>query len=507
MSQSLQPDGPVTPCILLPMLGREGGGLNRSVRERANFLTTRFDRVVVFTFDYHDDFLEIISELRASGRLAPTVEVRNFFHHFAPLVDEEVATAGPEPTTAEPGYVVLPDEVDPGEAYWYVSSEGAPAKRKRFRDGVVVVSETLDPCMRPIQRDRYSASGRLVLREQIAADVGRPMVRTIFRPDGAPLATMRVRPTNGALGRTFVFGPSPEDLPSGTTLVARWIDGELESIPNPVLLCDQRGKGDPVFLQVTKAARRIAVLHSSHRIPSDPTGGVRGIFANLLDRAQEIEQVVVLTQQQTDDLGKEYPDVSFTQIGHPANEPELAEWPVKDPDLVVYVGQLVDMKRIDHVIRAFASVVQEFPTARLEIYGEGPERPALERLIDSLALTASVTLMGYSLDAAEAQARAVCTTLTSEWEGWGLVLTESMAVGTPVVSYDIDYGPRDIIRDGVDGLIVEQEPEALARGILSLLRDPERARQMSSRARDVVTRFSREEYERKWVELLTTPRG
>ncbi len=130
---------------------------------------------------------------------------------------------------------------------------------------------------------------------------------------------------------------------------------------------------------------------------------------------------------------------------------------------MVLVGQLQARKRIDHAIRAVALVVQEVPQGRLEIYGEGASEAALRALIEDLGLQKSVALMGYSLTVDEAQARAACTLMTSTFEGFGRVISESMSLGTPVVSYHIRYGPRDLIRHGVDGVLVELHQGARSR--------------------------------------------
>ena len=81
-----------------------------------------------------------------------------------------------------------------------------------------------------------------------------------------------------------------------------------------------------------------------------------------------------------------------------------------------------------------------------------------------------------------------------------------MSRGTPAVSYAIRYGPRDLIRDGVDGLLVErQEPAALAAAIVSLLSDPERVREMGREAGTIVERHPVSAFERAWADVLTAP--
>src|SRR5206468_2009071 len=114
-------------------------------------------------------------------------------------------------------------------------------------------------------------------------------------------------------------------------------------------------------------------------------------------------------------------------------------------------------KKLDQLINAFKNVVQEVPQAVLEVWGMGSEEENLKNLVMELKLEKNVFIKGFTSDPISIFERATASVLTSINEGFGLVITESMAAGAPVISYDILYGPRDIITDGVDGKIVERE--------------------------------------------------
>jgi poly(glycerol-phosphate) alpha-glucosyltransferase len=79
-----------------------------------------------------------------------------------------------------------------------------------------------------------------------------------------------------------------------------------------------------------------------------------------------------------------------------------------------------------------------------------------------------------------------------------------MSRGTPVVTYDIRYGPRDLVRDGIDGILVRTpEPDALAEAVIGLLQDPRRALAMGVRAREILERYPVAEFERAWLRVLS----
>lgn len=98
------------------------------------------------------------------------------------------------------------------------------------------------------------------------------------------------------------------------------------------------------------------------------------------------------------------------------------------------VGRLTPVKNFDGLIRAFHIAVQNQPDIRLEIIGEGAERPTLEALIRALNLQAHVTLLGFRGDVAELHQTTGWLLMPSHREGFGLVAAEAMAAGVPVLA-------------------------------------------------------------------------
>src|SRR4051794_7931549 len=92
-----------------------------------------------------------------------------------------------------------------------------------------------------------------------------------------------------------------------------------------------------------------------------------------------------------------------------------------------------------------------------------------------------------------------------QYEGLGLVLLESLANGCPVVSYDIKYGPSDIVRDGVNGFLVPRKGQKkMAARIVNILTDPELRRRLSQAATEISTKFSEQAFVARWSELFGT---
>ena len=168
------------------------------------------------------------------------------------------------------------------------------------------------------------------------------------------------------------------------------------------------------------------------------------------------------------------------------------------------ITRLVSVKRVDHAIRAWQKVVQSLPEARLDIYGDGPEKDQLQELIGSLGLEGKVTLHGYLENAREQARTAICHILTSSYEGQSLAIAEAMALGCPSISYEISYGPPEMISDGQSGLLVPSgDIDTLAGAITSVLGDPKLASKLSIEAFNWAKSSGPDKTLHSWQKLLT----
>jgi len=186
----------------------------------------------------------------------------------------------------------------------------------------------------------------------------------------------------------------------------------------------------------------------------------------------------------------------------------LAGAAAAQPPVVVAMGRLVPQKGFDMLIDAFAPLARNHPDVTLEIWGEGPERSRLERRRDDLGLAGRVRLPGTTTEPHAAIGRAGVFVMSSRREGFPMVLGEAMASGVPCVSFDCPSGPRELIRDGVDGLLVPpNDVPALGAALERLITDRELAARLASRAPEVVERFSLEAILEQWSTIFAEVGG
>ncbi len=166
------------------------------------------------------------------------------------------------------------------------------------------------------------------------------------------------------------------------------------------------------------------------------------------------------------------------------------------PDTILLgcVGYLSEEKGHDRLLPALARIREASPNCRLVLAGEGPRRAALEHQAAALGLGESVVFAGFVENLPEFYDALDVFVFPSLSEGLGTALLLAMAHGLPVVA-SARGGIPEAVRDGENGLLVsDPEPQLLADAVLSLVDNPERARQLGEAARKTVEeQFSAEQ--------------
>ncbi len=269
----------------------------------------------------------------------------------------------------------------------------------------------------------------------------------------------------------------------------------------PGLVADVLVTVTPALLSLAARLRApgTALVHQEHRSSSQRTSGLEP----LLTYGPAADVVALLTEPMAhwlrERLGDACPQLEVVPNALP---PGYRPRSLLDAPLVVAAGRLAGEKQYPHLVEAFALVADRLPEWRLRIFGEGPGRHEIRQTVRRLGLWDRVELPGSTTDLASEWARASISAMTSRAEGFPLVVQESMAAGVPVVSYDCPSGPRAIIDDGVDGLLVPQDsPAALAAALLRLAQDDALRADLGAAARRKAATFDSATITARWVEV------
>jgi glycosyltransferase involved in cell wall biosynthesis len=169
---------------------------------------------------------------------------------------------------------------------------------------------------------------------------------------------------------------------------------------------------------------------------------------------------------------------------------------------VLAVGRITHQKGFDKLIEGWNLVHMRHPDWILRIYGGG-EVENLQKMINHLGLTDSCFLEGGSADIGQKYKESSIFALSSRYEGFPMVLVETMAYGVPAVAFACPCGPRDIIDDGEDGLLVENgNISMLADRICFLIEDDNERKRLGANARNNIKRLEIDHIAQEWKKLF-----
>ncbi|MFC4589243.1 glycosyltransferase family 4 protein [Sphaerisporangium corydalis] len=225
-------------------------------------------------------------------------------------------------------------------------------------------------------------------------------------------------------------------------------------------------------------------------------------------RYGRLDAFATLTEADLKDYGKTLranPPKRLLRI--PNAIPELAgDVSSLEEKVVVGIGRIVWAKGFDRMVNAWKTVAAAHPGWVLRIYGGGlPEREErLQKRIEDAGLTGSVFLMGSTPEIGVELSKASVYAVSSRYEGFGMTILEAMSKGVPVVSFDCPHGPREIITDGHDGLLIRSKKAgALAAGIGRLIEDEELRRTLGANALDTARLYGLDIVGGQWAALLS----
>ena len=169
---------------------------------------------------------------------------------------------------------------------------------------------------------------------------------------------------------------------------------------------------------------------------------------------------------------------------------------------VIAVGRLDYQKSFDRLIMAWEKVHEKMQDWRLDIFGQGEWKDMLQGMIDDRGLQDVVRVNAPTKNIGKEYSESSMLVMSSHYEGFPMVMVEAMACGLPAVSFDFKCGPKDIIKDGENGVIVtDGDIDALAEAMMRLMGDDELRKRMGEEAKKVVETYSEEKVMSKWMKL------
>jgi|GEM_PF-1566999 len=329
-----------------------------------------------------------------------------------------------------------------------------------------------------------------------------------YRPDGSVYVSDRrdVPPRNSRVITLWDrSGRAVGQFRTATDLYSSWLDHVFAGQPS-WLIIDSQFVGGLLHGYQRANVVKAQVIHSSHLEPRDGRllGKVMRSKANMLMHLENFDFVTTLTKAQANDMTTAHLGTRRLEGISNSRSAIAPSQHVSRRGEFAVVARLSSIKRIDHVIRALASMSTVNPLPTLTIFGSGESEGPLKKLAIELGLQDRVEFMGHVSNAAQQLVNYSYSLLTSTFEGQGLSILESMQAGCVPIAYDIKYGPNELIAHGDTGFLVPAgDIAALAATMDSALALPEHQWQtMSERSRERAAGWSDSAISNRWLETF-----
>lgn len=228
---------------------------------------------------------------------------------------------------------------------------------------------------------------------------------------------------------------------------------------------------------------------------------------------KNVDKIIVQTDKSKTWLECHFPDNEISVIPNPVVYPLPLDFErsvnpnntlPKQRKVILASGRMHKYKQFDLLIRAFSQIKDKYPQWDLIILGDGEERLKLSQMIDALSIGNRVYLPGSVGNIADWYLRADLFILSSSVEGFPNVLLEAMVYGLPCISFDCDTGPRDMIQDGENGILVEPEEKELGllKALDAMISNPELRNEVSNNSKLLRDKYSVVNIMKKWDEVL-----
>lgn len=222
----------------------------------------------------------------------------------------------------------------------------------------------------------------------------------------------------------------------------------------------------------------------------------------LIHKLRKLDQFIVLTHEDEE----MWPELNNVICIHNPASFKAGHTTDGTVHRAIAVGRYTYQKGFDLLLPAWQIVNQQHPDWELEIFGAG-DRTDYQIQAKELAIEQTCHLNGISNDIAAEMSKSSIFILSSRYEGMPMVIGEAMACAVPPVSFACPCGPRDIITDGIDGLLAENgNIAALAEKIIYMIEHEEQRKQMGKQAQQNIRKFYIDNIMKQWDELLKKQR-
>lgn len=438
------------------------GGRTKSLLSRIKLLDKELNTPTkILTTNYNIEYLEVYKLFLEEEKVTNNIQYENIYDWlsgFNLLINPKTKFLKKD-TYKETSYEIeglRSEKVENASAVRYFDGENYVLYRKFYDDSKILEFEDfMSPISKTkIQRWQYNKYGILHRKHYYSHSTKQKILEEYFDVDGNIYCKKMYEDNKNndlIYIQTYQQNRPHKTFASERQFFKYYFDSRFSD--NDTVFCDARALDAPLLNQ-SNQTHNILVFHSSH-LNDDK---IKASFKFALNNSNKVAKYIVLTHKQKNDIQNiaSIESEKISIIPHFIQQKDINEH-IEQENRFIFLGRLGVEKQLDHIIKAYNEFLQSGYTTNLVIFGkdEFHQKAKLEKLIKDYGIQDKVSINDYTNNPTIEFQKSKASLLTSKFEGFALSVMESINVGCPVISYDIKYGPSEIINHNENGYLVE----------------------------------------------------
>lgn len=485
------------------------GGRTQSTINRAKLLMNHTEKSFILTNNFKVDYGKIVEYVKEKRSIPDSIEFLNIYEFFAG--EGIYLTNAYGKKTFEKSPELTYEYIQDKNAYKVFDTEKQISYVQLDEDGVINYQDFFDSQKRKEKRETYDALGNIIRIVYYDMKTKKIIRRDFYTRGSSLYLSIDYNKSTGESIRCLVFDKEQKvkyRFKNETEMNQFWVASLNQTFENSIFFSENRKLDHTLINNKFEKGniKSVAVIHSTH-LQEPYTFGSKLRNYNgkmLLHDISKFSAVVLLTKEQLKHVVNQFGIYdNLYRIPHYSIEGGFSLFKKKDYNKVVVVSRFIPLKRIMDILKAFKLVNAELPTVKLEIWGDGEEKEVYQKFIDDNSLNKTVELKGFTNKPNEVFYSGGVSIITSINEGFGMTILESLSNQTPVIAYDYNYGPRELIDHGENGFIVENgNIRELANAIIELQKDKKLLKKFSKNTKQKIEEYKPKVLKQKWLELI-----
>ncbi|MGX5789833.1 glycosyltransferase [Staphylococcus equorum] len=438
------------------------GGRTKSLLSRVKLLDKELETpTTILTTNYNAEYPEVYKLFLEKEKVTKNIQYENIYDWlsgFKLLINPKSKFLKKE-TYRETPYEIseLRSKITKnGKVVRYYDDENYVLYRKYYDNTKILEFEDfMSPISKTkIQRWQYNKHGILHRKHYYSHKTKQKILEEFFDIEGKIYCEKRYE--NNEINdliyiQTYQNNRPHKTFPSEKQFFQYYFESRFTD--NDTVFSDARALDAPLLNQSNKT-NNLLVFHSSHLRDDN----IKGSFKFALNNSNKVSKYIVLTHKQKNDIHNitSIDSEKFSVIPHFIQEQNIDK-NIEKENRFIFLGRLGVEKQLDHIIKAYNKFLESGHTTKLAIFGrdELNQKEMIENLINDFGIQDKVSINDYTNNPSIEFQKSKASLLTSKFEGFALSVMESIDVGCPVISYDVRYGPSEIINHGENGYLVE----------------------------------------------------